>query len=266
MPRCAVIQMCSCRDLDSNLASAERLIADAVNDGAQLVSLPENFALMSDPPALIDCALHRLGDIEKFLSETARSHRIVLIGGSVPAPVTGKNRVYGACQVYGSDGARLAEYHKMHLFDVIISDSESYLESAYTAPGDSIEVIASEFGTVGLSICYDVRFPEMYRELTAQGAQILSVPSAFTVPTGRTHWEVLLRARAIENQCYVIAPAQSGQHENGRLTYGHSLVIAPSGEILAERAEQVGHCIADIDLDQLTLIRKRFPVLGHRRL
>lgn len=265
--RCALVQMCSGTDVDANLAAARRRIAEAASEGATLVALPENFALMPDGAgALIACARDRADDIDAFLADRAREHGVVLVGGSFPVPSPDADRIYGTCRVYGADGARLASYDKMHLFDVVVSDTESYRESAYTAPGTEIVDVATDVAHLGLSVCYDVRFPELYRELVGRGAQVLSVPSAFTVPTGRAHWEVLLRARAIENQCFVIAPAQVGEHENGRRTYGDSIVIGPWGDVLARLPEGEGICCADIDPAVLEKIRERLPALSHRRL
>ena len=265
--RCALVQMCSGADIDANLEVAGRRIAEAASEGAALVALPENFALMPDgADALTACARDRSEDIDAFLGARAREHGIVLVGGSFPVPSADEARIHGTCRVYDADGSCLASYAKMHLFDVVVSDTESYRESAYTAHGSEIVDVATDVAHLGLSICYDVRFPELYRELVHRGAQVLSVPSAFTVPTGRVHWEVLLRARAIENQCFVIAPAQVGEHENGRKTYGDSIVIGPWGDVLARLPEGEGVCCADIDLDVVEKVRERLPALSHRRL
>lgn len=265
--RWAAIQMCSGVDVDENLDTAGSLIAEAARDGAALVCLPENFALMpKNPGDLVDCARRREDDIDAFLAGQARSHGIVLIGGSVPAPSPHDGRVYGSCRVYSGDGVRVAVYEKMHLFDVVVSDSESYRESAYTAPGSRVVSADTAAGRIGLTICYDMRFPELYRRLAIEGVQAFSVPSAFTVPTGRAHWEVLLRARAIENLSFVIAPAQYGEHANGRKTWGHSMIAGPWGEVLACLPEGEGICCADVDLSVLEDIRARLPALDHRRL
>lgn len=265
--RAAVIQMCSGTDVDANLASAERLIGDAAGEGARLVALPENFALMpARSSALIDCARERADEIDAFLARQAARHGIVLVGGSFPVPSVDEARVHGSCRLYDESGRSLAAYEKMHLFDVEVSDTESYRESDYTAHGERVVSAVTPLGTIGLSICYDMRFPELYRRLVGEGAHLLSMPSAFTVPTGEAHWNVLLRARAIENLCYVIAPAQAGTHENGRRTFGHSMIVGPFGEVLGCLPRGEGICCADIDLDRLHRVRERLPALSHRRL
>ncbi len=265
--RCAVVQTCSGIDIDANLAVAGKRIAEAAADGAELVALPENFALMPDGArSLIACARDRADDIDAFLAGCAREHGVIVVGGSFPTPSADENRIHGTCRVYDATGARLASYVKMHLFDVVVSDNESYRESDYTAHGDAIVDVHTDLARIGLSICYDVRFPELYRELARRGARILAVPSAFTVPTGRAHWEVLLRARAIENQCFVVAPAQFGEHENGRKTYGDSMIVSPWGEILVRREHGEGVSCAEIDLGMLEKVRERLPALDHRRM
>ena len=261
------VQMCSGTDVDANLEKARRLVAEAVDNGARMVSLPENFALLADRREdLLACAEERLQDIESFLSALAREHGIVLIGGSIPVPGHDTRRVFGCSIVYDADGNRLAHYEKIHLFDVTVAEGESYRESDYTAPGESISVVSTDMARVGLSICYDMRFPELYRRMASDGAELFSVPSAFTVPTGRAHWEVLLRARAIENFCYVLAAAQYGQHANGRVTWGHSLICDPWGRVVACLPEGEGACVASLDLDELYRIRERVPSLEHRRI
>ncbi len=267
MSMLGAVQMCSGVDVDGNLETASRLIAEAVAEGASLVSLPENFALL---PArredLLACAVERLADIESFLASTARRHGIVLIGGSVPVPGHDPQRVFGCSMVHDAAGDRIAHYEKIHLFDVTVADGESYHESDYTAPGGAISVVDTAAARLGLSICYDMRFPELYRSMASAGAELFSVPSAFTVPTGRAHWEVLLRARAIENFCYVLAAAQYGKHANGRVTWGHSLICDPWGKVVASLADGEGVCVAPMDLEELYRIRGRVPALEHRRI
>lgn len=265
--RWAAIQMCSGTEVDENLEKARHWIAQAVTQGAQLVCLPENFALMAaNPESLIACARERGGELGGFMTGEARRHGIILIGGSIPVLAAGEDRVHACCQVYDRDGGLLATYEKMHLFDVTVSDTESYRESAYTAPGSRVVSVETHCGPIGLSICYDMRFPELYRRLVSEGAQAFCMPSAFTVPTGKAHWEIILRARAVENLAYVIAPAQSGVHQNGRATYGHSMIVGPWGNVLSCLADGEGVSTAEIDLSILEGIRARLPVLEHRRL
>lgn len=265
--RWAAIQMRSGIDVDENLESARGLIAEAVEQGAKLVSLPENFALMAaNPESLIRCAHDRGTELGDYLAGEARRHGIVLIGGSIPIPSADGARVHASCRVHGEDGRLLADYEKIHLFDVTVTDTESYRESAYTAHGKRVVSVDTGCGNIGLSICYDIRFPELYRQLAAEGVQSFSIPSAFTVPTGKAHWEVLLRARAVENLSFVIAAAQSGSHGNGRTTYGYSMIVGPWGNILACLPEGEGACVAEVDLSILDELRARLPVLDHRRL
>jgi deaminated glutathione amidase len=263
----AALQMSSGDDVDENLASAEKLITRAAKQGASVVSLPENFALMPNKPDdLISCAKQRESDIDNVLSAMAAANQVFLLSGSFPAVSPDKNRIYGSCRAYNEQGERVARYDKMHLFDVTISSDEAYRESDYTFHGAKVAVVDSPAGAIGLSICYDMRFPELYRLLSSKGADILNIPSAFTVPTGRAHWQVLLRARAIENQAFVIAPAQVGTHPSGRKTYGHSMIINPWGDILACNETELGLCVATIDKQQLADTRRRFPSLTHRRI
>ena len=207
------------------------------------------------------------GPIQTFLADRSRRLGVWIVAGSVPLVGPDPKRVCSACLVIDADGRHVARYDKMHLFDVDMPDSdEGYRESAATVAGGETVVVDSPAGRLGLSICYDVRFPELFRSLSAQGAELLLVPSAFTQTTGEAHWSTLLRARAIENLCYVVAPAQAGLHANGRSTYGHSMIIDPWGVILDQRAAGEGIVIAEIDNERLARIRARFPVLQHRAL
>lgn len=259
--------MSSTDNVDDNLDSAASLVRQAVAEGASLVSLPENFALMPlAPQDLVQCAWDREQEIDTYLAELARAEGVILLAGSFPARSPDSDRIYGSCRAYGGDGARLARYDKMHLFDVNVGDGQRYQESDYTYPGDSIQCVDTPVARIGLSICYDMRFPELYRCLTDMGAVLFNIPSAFTVPTGIAHWEVLLRARAIENLAFVMAPAQWGRHTSGRETFGHSMIIDPWGRILACRESGVGVCLTEIELNQVAQVRSRFPALSHRRL
>ena len=263
----AAIQMTSGPDVAGNLQQARELIAAAVGAGARLVALPENFSFMGlkdvDKRAVAESADG--GPVQEFLAETAARLKVWIVGGTLPLRAGADGRVAAASLVFDADGGRAARYDKIHLFDVDIPGrAESYRESAHVAPGRAAQLIDTPVGRLGLSVCYDVRFPELYRYLSAAGAQILVVPSAFTSPTGRAHWETLLRARAIENLCYVMAPAQSGFHPSGRETYGDSMVVDFWGRILKRVPRGTGYAIADIDLALQSQVRESFPALAHR--
>jgi deaminated glutathione amidase len=268
MNKCAAIQMASGPSVSSNLLEAEKLIAEAVKAGAKLVALPENFAMMGDRE--IDKIrikeVDGTGTIQKFLSSTAKKYGIWLIGGTIPIAGDDENKVRAACVIYNELGERVARYDKMHLFDVNVPGTdEVYRESDSIERGDQMLVLDSPFGKLGIAVCYDLRFPEFFRKMVAQGMEILVIPSAFTDKTGSAHWEVLLRARAIENLCYVIAPNQGGFHLNGRKTYGHSMIIDPWGVVQDCYKTGAGFVTADIDLDKVGKVRSAFPVLNHRR-
>ena len=267
--RVAAIQMNSLADVDGNLRLAERLLAAAADDGCSLAVLPENFALM--PQKSRDKARHAEapgeGPIQTFLAGAARRHDMWIVGGSIPLRSPEAERVYGGCPVYSAAGEQQGLYRKIHLFDVKLPDrEESYQESYSMYPGDDPTTVATPFGTIGLTICYDLRFPELYRCLMEAGATVFTVPAAFTRVTGAAHWRPLLRARAIENLAYVIAPGQYGEHPDNRSTYGHSMVIDPWGRVLAERAEGNGHVAAEFDTDLPARLRGEFPALANRRL
>ncbi len=267
--RVAAIQMNSGADVSANLTLAGRLITAAADDGCSLVALPENFALM--PARSRDKAAHAeqpgRGPIQDWLGETAERSGVWIIGGSIPLISPEPERVYGACPVYSADGEPMACYRKIHLFDVSLPGAkESYRESASMYPGDSTVVVETPAGTVGLTICYDVRFPELFRELTDLGATVFTVPAAFTVPTGRAHWHILLRARAVENLAYVIAPGQYGTHPDKRSTYGHSLIIDPWGVVIAEAEDSDCYIAAELDPGLPNRLREEFPALANRRL
>ncbi len=268
MNKCAAIQMASGPSVSSNLLEAEKQIAEAVKTGAKLVALPENFAMMGDRE--IDKVKIKeadgAGQIQNFLSSTAKKYGVWLIGGTIPIAGTDDNKVRAACVVYDDSGKRVARYDKQHLFDVNVPGTdEVYRESDSIEGGDQLLVLNSPFGKLGIAVCYDLRFPEFFRTMVTQGMEILVIPSAFTAKTGVAHWEVLLRARAIENLCYVIAPNQGGFHLNGRKTYGHSMIIDPWGLVLDCYKTGAGFVAADIDLDKLAKVRNAFPVLQHRR-
>ncbi len=269
MKRVAAIQMASGPNVGANLIEAGRLVQKAAGAGAGLVVLPENFALMgkADADNLKIREQNGKGPIQDFLAETSAKHGVWLVGGTVPLEADSENKVKASCLVYNDKGERVARYDKIHLFDVALVDSqERYTESDTIEPGDQVVAVDTPFGKLGLTICYDVRFPELYRQLLDQGVEIFSVPSAFTAITGKAHWEVLMRARAIENLSYVIASAQGGYHISGRETYGNSMIVDPWGGIVDRLPNGSGFVIADIDLDRLKSIRRNFPATSHRKL
>jgi len=272
MSRVAAVQMVSGDDVAANLETAARLLSRAQQAGAVLAVLPENFALMSAREAekLEVAEAEGQGPIQEFLATTARRLRLWIVAGTVPLQADGR-RVYAASLVYGDDGRQRARYDKMHLFDVELPGTEGaaerYRESATIAPGDDRTVVVeTPAGRLGMTVCYDLRFPELYRRLGAAGAELLAVPSAFTARTGEAHWLSLLRARAIENQCYVVAPNQGGAHPGGRRTWGHSVIIDPWGQCLAECENGEGVIVAALPRDRLLNLRQSFPVLQHRRI
>lgn len=264
--RVAAIQMVSAAEVAANLAAAERLIAESAAQGARLAALPENFYLIGRHEGDKVKARERDGNgpIQDFLAETARRHGLWLLAGTVPLETADAGRILSASLLYDDAGRRVARYDKMHLFRFDGAGNERYDEARTLEPGAAPLAVSSPFGRLALSICYDVRFPELYRSLGE--FDLMFVPSAFTVPTGRAHWEILLRARAVENQAYVIAPAQGGLHESGRRTYGHTMIVDPWGEVLAERPEGEGVVLADIDSGRLREVRTALPALVNRRL
>ncbi len=269
-PKAAAIQMNSLADVEANLASARSLLEQAHARGVKLAALPENFPIMGRREADKLEVAEALGEgpIQAFLSRCARELEMWIIGGTIPIrSETRAGKVAAASLVFDDTGRFVARYDKIHLFDVDLPDREErYRESATIAPGSKPVVVATPLGRVGLSVCYDVRFPELFRHLQVQGAEILCLPAAFTAATGRAHWETLIRARAIENLCYVIAPAQSGRHANGRETWGDSMIVDPWGHVL-DRVGEVGAglAVAEIDLTMQKQVRERFPSLNHRR-
>lgn len=263
--RIAAVQMVSAPEVAPNLAAAERLVAQAAGNGAELVALPEYFCILGRHESDKVRVRERdgSGPIQDALAGMAQRHRLWLVGGTVPIECPDPARARSACLVFDREGRRVARYDKIHLFTFDAGD-ERYDEARTIEPGDIRVTLDSPFGRLGLSICYDLRFPELYRSDPA--ADVWFVPSAFTATTGAAHWETLLRARAIENLAYVVAPAQGGLHANGRRTHGHTLIAGPWGEVLAEKAEGEGVVIADIDAERLAEVRKSLPVLSNRRL
>jgi len=263
--RIAAVQMVSAPEVAPNLEAAARLVAEAARGGARLVALPEYFCILgrheSDKVKVREP--DSAGPIQQFLADCARSNRVWIVGGTVPLECGDAARVRSACLVYDDAGRRVARYDKRHLF-TFARGNESYDESRTIEPGAANVVIDSPFGRLGLSVCYDVRFPELYRAAGAVDAWF--VPSAFTAVTGAAHWETLLRARAIENQCYVVAPAQGGLHPNGRRTHGHSMIVDPWGEVLGVRPEGEGVVLAELDSARLAEVRKSLPALDNRKI
>jgi predicted amidohydrolase len=261
----AAVQMTSTPDLEQNLIQAEELIDLAVKQGAELVGLPENFSFLGQEEDKLAKAETIALKTEKFLKKMAQRFQITLLGGGFPVPVEG-DKFYNTALLVDPNGAELARYQKVHLFDVNVPDGNTYQESSTVMAGKHYPpVYASDrLGMLGLSVCYDVRFPELYRYLAKQGATVLFVPAAFTAYTGKDHWQVLLQARAIENTCYVIAPAQTGCHYEMRHTHGHAMIVDPWGVVLADAGEKPGVAIAEIDPNRLEQVRRQMPSLQHR--
>ncbi len=265
----AAIQMTSSHVVADNLQAAGALLREAKSLGAEVACLPENFSFIGlrDADKLQVAEADGDGPVQAFLSDTARQLKLWILGGSTVIKGDSADRVANASLLFDADGRRVARYDKIHLFDVTIPGrNERYLESAHVTPGRASAVADTPAGRLGLSVCYDMRFPELYRDLVAQGAEWLAIPAAFTVPTGRAHWETLLRARAIENLCYVVAPAQSGTHTSGRETYGDTLIVNYWGELLARLPKGAGVITAELDRTKLAETRARFPALDNRRL
>jgi predicted amidohydrolase len=266
--RVGVVQMTSTDDLSANLGAARALVGEAVDRGAEFVALPENFAFLRREGQPIPCAQDLDGEIVGCVRDLARSPGVWILGGTFPEAAAGDTRVHNTSVLVSPDGERAAVYRKIHLFDIDLTATggDAFTESQVVAPGSEVVVADTPFGGVGLSVCYDVRFPELYRAIAARGARFLTVPSAFTRETGKDHWEVLLRARAIENQAFVLAPAQCGRHAPDRASYGRSLVIDPWGLVLAQAADAPCAIVADCDLAAQDRIRAGLPALRHRRL
>lgn len=264
--RAALVQVNAGPEILPNLETAGRLVRNAVADGAQLVCLPENVSLMAQGR---DKILARVKPEEShpgvpFFRDLARDTGAWIMTGTLGCLLE-DGRVANRAFVIAPTGDIVARYDKIHMFDVDLAGGESYRESATYRPGERAVVAPTPWGGLGLSICYDVRFAYLYRALAKAGASLITVPAAFTVPTGKAHWHVLLRARAIETGCFVLAPAQTGLHDGNRGTYGHSLIISPWGEVLADAGEGVGHIIADLDLSKVAEARRMVPSLGHDR-
>jgi predicted amidohydrolase len=262
----AAIQMSTGADKGANLEKAERLIRLAAARGAQLTALPEVFnwrGKRADEPA---AAEDLDGPTLSAMARLARELGIHLLAGSITEHAPGESRRYNTSVLFGPDGARLAVYRKIHLFDVDLPGRVTIKESEAKLPGAEVITAATALGAIGLSVCYDLRFPELYRRLAFAGARILAIPSAFTFPTGEAHWDVLIRARAIENQCHVVAPAQFGPNIHGFSDYGNSMIVDPWGRVLARASDQEGVVVAPLDMDYLERVRRELPSLTHARL
>lgn len=269
MTRVAAIQMASGPNLSANLTEAERLISSASGAGAKLIVLPENFAFagMKEEDKVKIREQQGSGVIQDFLAAQAKKQGIWLVGGTIPLQASDDQHIRAACLVYNDQGEQVARYDKVHLFDVHVPDSnETYHESETIEPGNEATVIDTPYGRLGLAICYDLRFPELFRRMVDDGVELIALPSAFTAVTGAAHWEPLVRARAIENLSYVIASAQGGYHVNGRETHGNSMIVDPWGRILDRQPSGSGFVIAEIDRDKVVNIRKNFPALQHRKI
>lgn len=269
MSKVAAIQMASGPNVKANLDEAAKLIKIAVQQEAKLIVLPENFAIMgmSDMDKVAAAEKAGGGPMQDFLSEQASRHGVWLVGGTIPVESEEHGKVYAASLLYNSSGEMVARYDKIHLFDVTIeANNESYTESKTITPGDEIVVVDTPFGKLGLAVCYDLRFPELFRAMADAGMEICALPSAFTHLTGNAHWESLLRARAIENLSFMIAAGQGGYHVNGRETHGDSMIVDPWGVILNRLPHGTGAVVSEIDMEQLGRTRKLFPALHHKRL
>jgi predicted amidohydrolase len=264
--RIAAVQLCSTDDVAANLSAAAEGVSEAAERGAGFVALPENFAYQRREGLPIPCAQGLDGEIVTTLRELARRHGVRILGGTFPESIEGDTRVHNTSVLLGPDGAVEAVYRKIHLFDVKLGAGADFTESATVAPGEETVVATLPFGGVGLSVCYDLRVPELYRAMVERGARLLCVPAAFTRETGKDHWEVLLRARAIENQCFVVAPAQCGQHSPERSSHGRSLIVDPWGLLLAQAGDRPTVIVADCDMEDLERVRRQLPALSHRRL
>lgn len=266
MPKIGLIQMTSSTNVENNLKFVEQAMQQAYEEEVSLVSLPENFACMglNDDKFRI-AEQYGQGPIQEKISQLAKRFKLWVIAGTIPIKTAGR-KVRSTSIVFDNQGQQVARYDKIHLFDVQVSEKESHKESSDIEAGQDLVVVETPVGKVGLTVCYDLRFSELYQKLLFKGAELFSVPSAFTAVTGKAHWELLLRARAVENLCFVLAANQAGHHENGRDTHGHSMVIEPWGKIMAEKKIGNGLITTDIDLQRLYQLREQFPCIEHHVL
>ena len=266
--RIATIQMVSGANVSANLYEAAQLIKKAANMGAKLAVLPENFAHMgyhlSD---MLDVKEDfGQGQIQDFLAQQAKLHQIWIVGGTIAITSHNPNKVYATCLLFDNTGQCIVRYDKMHLFDVLVGQEEHYQESSTIEAGQNVVIVDTPFGKLGLAVCYDLRFPELFRQMVTQGVELIVLPAAFTATTGKAHWEVLLRARAIENLCYVIAANQGGYHVNKRKTYGNSMIVDPWGTVMTCLPKGADVAYADIDVHHLAELHQRFPARQHQRI
>ncbi len=264
----AAIQMCSSHILEDNLSIASKYIQEASQQGAEVVVLPEMFPVMGKNPSEKTqiAENYGTGKIQDFLEEQARTNNIWIIGGTIPITSEDHGKIRAACLVINNNGDQVARYDKIHLFDVNLSATESYKESATVTSGNEVVVFDSPVGKIGLAVCYDIRFPEMFRLMMEKGAKIICVPSAFTYTTGSKHWEILAKRRVVENICYFVGACQGGTHTNGRQTYGNSLIVDPDGNVMSRLGcEDAGVIISSIDLECLRELRKQIPIAEHLR-
>ncbi|MBR7798770.1 carbon-nitrogen hydrolase family protein [Undibacterium fentianense] len=263
--RVAAIQMISSPQPQENIAVAYRLMKEAKAQGAELVVLPEYWSTMGlrDTDKIACAEIQGAGPLQVFLAEKAKELGLWIIGGTIPLSSSDPRKIFNACLVFNSNGEQIIRYDKIHLFG-FTNGAESYQESNTIQEGDAVQCFDSPFGKIGLGICYDLRFPELFRSMGA--CDLLVLPAAFTYTTGQAHWEILLRARAIENQCFVLASAQGGTHESGRQTWGHSMLIDPWGKIVSQLEQGEGVIVGELDVAQLAQIRTNLPALKHRRI
>lgn len=260
------VQMTSTADRPRNMDTALRLVSEAADLGARLIGLPENFAYMGPEEQRLAGAETLEGPTVSALRELARQRKVYVLAGSITEKVDHPRKTANTSVLIADDGSVVASYRKIHLFDVAIPDGARYAESEVVVPGDKVMVAPTALGRVGLSVCYDLRFPELYRMLSALGAEVITIPSAFTLFTGKDHWEVLVRARAIENLSYVLAPAQVGRHSQNRQTFGNAMIVDPWGVVLARCPDGEGVCVAPFKRDRLERARLELPALKHRKL
>jgi deaminated glutathione amidase len=260
------VQMTSTADVRRNLDTAVRLLSEAADLGAKLVALPENFAYMGPEEGRLAAAEPLDGPTLGTIREVARRRGIWVVAGSIAEKTAHPRMTANTSAVVADDGSIVAAYRKIHLFDVNIPDGARYAESEVVVPGDKVVVAPTAMGRIGLTVCYDLRFPELYRKLASLGAEVITIPAAFTLFTGKDHWEVLVRARAIENLAYVIAPAQVGRHSANRQTFGNAMVVDPWGVVLARCPEGEGVCVAPFSRARLEKVRQELPALKHRKL